>query len=319
MTTHGHCWRVTVALCASLAVIVGACSSSSPGASSPSSASSGAGPTPARVVNIVAGENFWGSITSQLAGAAGDVTSIVTDPNADPHNYESSSADARAIASADYVILNGAGYDAWAQQLLSGNPNGKRKVLVVADLLGKKEGDNPHFWYNPDYVTAVTNRIESDLKALAPADGAYLDAQRAKLDAAFAPEQARLAEIKAKYAGTPVASTESIFVYLADYLGLNVISPSDFMDAVAEGNDPPAPAVAQFQDQISHSQAKVLVYNEQTVTRVTTNIKKLAAAANIPVVGVTETIQPPDATFEQWFEGELEQLQNALNANALGQ
>jgi zinc/manganese transport system substrate-binding protein len=89
------------------------------------------------------------------------------------------------------------------------------------------------------------------------------------------------------------------------------------MRAAAEGNDPPAPSVATFQDQITSKQAKVLVYNLQTSTSVTTNIKKLAAQADIPTIGVTETIQPPDATFQQWFISELLQLENALNANAL--
>jgi zinc/manganese transport system substrate-binding protein len=266
---------------------------------------------------IVAGENFWGSIVSQLAAKAGNVTSVVTNPNTDPHDYESSSDDARAFATADYVVLNGAGYDSWGKKLLSGNPRAKRKVFVVADLLGKKEGDNPHFWYDPDYVSRVTDQVEADLKSLDPADSAYFDAQRAKLDAATAPYRDRLATIRAKFAATAVASTESIFVYLGRYLGLNVISPPEFMQAVAEGNDPPAQSVAQFQDQITKKQARVLIYNEQTSTAVTTNLRKLAAQAEIPTAGVTETIQPPDSTFEQWFEGELEQLQNALDANAL--
>jgi zinc/manganese transport system substrate-binding protein len=127
---------------------------------------------PTKTLNIVAGENFWGSIVSQLAGKAGNVTSVVTDPNADPHNYETSSDDARAFAGADYVVLNGAGYDAWADKLLSGNPNAKRKVFNVADLLGKKEGDNPHFWYSPDYVSKVVDQVEADLKGLDSADSA---------------------------------------------------------------------------------------------------------------------------------------------------
>ncbi len=163
----------------------------------------------------------------------------------------------------------------------------------------------------------MVNQVEADLKGLDPADTAYFDAQRSALDTAMGPYRSRLAEIKATYAGAPVASTESIFVYLAQYLGLDVISPPDFMQAVAEGNDPPAPSVAEFQAQISAKQARVLVYNEQTSTAVTTNIKKLATDAGIPVVGVTETVQPADATFEQWFEAQLEQLQNALNAKAL--
>jgi len=314
MRTTAQRQIATMAVAAAVATAVATgCSSAKPGtAAAP-------GARPARTITIVAAENFWGSIVAQLAGKAGNVTSIVTDPNADPHNYETSSADARAVAGADYVILNGAGYDAWAQELISGNPNPKRKVLTVADLVGAKVGDNPHLWYNPDYVTIAMNRFEADLKALDPADSAYFDAQRAAVNQAFAPYWARLAEIKAAFAGTPVASTESIFVYLAHYLGLDVISPPELMQAVAEGNDPPAPSVAQFQTQIARKEFKVLVYNEQTVTEVTTNLKKQAADQDIPIVGVTETIQPPDATFEQWFEGQLEQLQNALNANALGQ
>ncbi len=297
-----------------VAGLLGACSSSQ-GAASPGATAVATRPT--KTLNIVAGENFWGSLVSQLAGRAGKVTSIVTDPNADPHSYESSSGDARAFAGADYVVLNGAGYDAWGNKLLSSNSSSRRKVLTIADLLGKKEGDNPHFWYGPDYVTEVIGRVEADLKSLDPADTAYFDAQRTALDTAMQPYRSGLAEIRARFAGTPVASTESIFVYLGQYLGLKLISPPEFMQAVAEGNDPPAPSVAEFQTQISSKQAKVLVYNEQSSTAVTTNLKKLAANAGIPVVGVAETVQPRDATFEQWFGAELEQLQNALNAHPM--
>ncbi len=315
---HRHlasAWRAG-AVVGCVGLLVGACSS----ASRPTStASSGSTPAtgPAKVLTIVAGENFWGSIVSQLAGRAAKVTSVVSDPNADPHNYETSSDDARTFAAADYVVLNGAGYDTWAQKLISANPNAKRKVFTIAGLLGKKDGDNPHFWYNPDYVTSVANQVTADLKSIDPQDGSYFDAQRAAFDTTMAPVRARLAAIRAKFAGTPVASTESIFVYLADYLGLNVISPAEFMNAVAEGNDPPAPSVVTFDNLLTNKQVKVLVYNEQTSTVVTTNLKKLATGAGIPVVGVTETIQPADATYEEWFGAELIDLQNALNADAL--
>jgi zinc/manganese transport system substrate-binding protein len=305
-----------------LVLVLAACgSASNPAAVPTAKPTRSATPTrptrPTRTLNIVAGENFWGSIVSQLAGKVATVTSIVTDPNADPHDYESSSDDARAFADADYVVLNGAGYDGWASKLLSGNPSGSRKVFTVADLLAKKESDNPHFWYNPDFVSRVVDRVEVDLKALDPADTGYFDAQRQTLDAAMAPSRDRLAAIRSRFAGTPVAATEDIFVYLGQYLGLRVVSPPDFMRAVAEGNDPPAPSVAQFQSQITIRQAKVLVYNVQTSTAVTTNIKQLAARAGVPTIGVTETIQPPGATFQQWFTSELIRLQNALNASGL--
>src|SRR5262249_14910336 len=119
-------------------------------------------------VQVVAAENFWGSIATQVGGSHVHVTSIIVDPNADPHSYEPTAADARTVASAQYVIVNGAGYDPWADKLLQANPTSGRKELNMGDSNGKHEGDNPHMWYNPDYVTAVANKIRDDLKALDP-------------------------------------------------------------------------------------------------------------------------------------------------------
>lgn len=290
---------------AMLGVLAASCSSS--GSSGDPSGGGGS------VIRVVAAENFWGSIVGQLGGSHVQVVSVVSDPNADPHDYESSASDARAVAEADYVVENGAGYDDWCDKLLSASPNSSRHVFNVADLLGKKEGDNPHFWYNPNYVVQVEDHVEADLKAIDPADSAYFTAQRAATDKAFAPMRARLAEIKKADGGKTVASTESIFVYLADYLGLNLISPPEFMQAVAEGNDPPAASVAAFQQQLTGGAVQTLVYNEQTATAVTSSLKQLATNKNIPVIGVTETIQPSDVSFQDWFDAELLNLQNALN------
>src|SRR4249919_1195857 len=143
--------------------------------------------TPARsgVVSVVAAENFWGSLVSQLGGSHVRVLSIVTNPNTDPHDYESSAAAARAVAEAGYVIQNGAGYDDWMGKLLAASPSESRRVFNVGAYLGKRPGDTPHLWYNPDYVTAAENHIEADLKALDPRDKAYFTARRTATDAAF--------------------------------------------------------------------------------------------------------------------------------------
>jgi zinc/manganese transport system substrate-binding protein len=266
-----------------------------------------------RVIKVLAAENFWGSIVSQLGGSHVDVLSVVSDPNADPHDYETSASDARAMAQADYVVENGVGYDNWCDKLLSASTNSSRHVYNVGASLGKKDGDNPHLWYNPDYIVAAENHIEADLKAIDPADADYFTAQRTATDKAFAPMRARLAEIKKVDAGKTAASTESIFVYLANYLGLNLISPPEFMDAVSEGNDPPAASVVAFQQQLTGGTVKMLVYNAQTATAVTSSLRQLAASKNIPVVGVTETIQPSDTPYQDWFNSELLTLQNALN------
>ena len=264
-------------------------------------------------LQVVAGENFWGTIAAQLGGSHVTVTSIVTNPNTDPHEYESSAVDARAFATADYVILNGAGYDDWGQKLLSGNPSQSRKVLTVADLLNKKAGDNPHFWYNPDWVDKVADRITADYQALDAADAGYFTQQREALRTALKPYHDAIAQIRSGFRGVPVGSTESIFVYMAQALGLNLISPPEFMQAISEGNDPPAQTVAQFQDQISNRRIKVLVYNTQTSTPITENLKQLASKNGIPVVGISETVEPATASFQEWQSKQLNALLTALS------
>lgn len=273
-----------------------------------------------KMLQVVAAENFWGSIVSQIGGSHVQVLSIVSDPNADPHEYESNASDARAVSSAAYVIENGVGYDSWMDKLLSaGGSNPNRKVLNVGTLVGKQEGDNPHLWYNPAFVNHAASQIEQDLIAIDPADKVDYEENYATFQSKVAEYQNRIASIKQNYAGTKVAATEDIFAYLATAAGVNLISPPAFIEAVAEGNDPPADSVVQFENQLKAKEPVVLVYNEQTVTPLTENIKALAAQENIPVIGVTETIQPPDATFEEWMNAEIIDLQNALNANTLGQ
>jgi zinc/manganese transport system substrate-binding protein len=270
---------------------------------------------PAHHLNVVAGENFWGSIAAQLGGSHVDVTSVVSNPNADPHEYESSSADARVFAGADYVILNGAGYDAWGDKLLAANPARRRRVLAVGALLGKRDGDNPHFWYSPEYVEHVADRITHDYQLLDPADAQAFAVLRDGLAHSLAPYHERIASIRRAFRNVKVAATEDIFVYLASALGLDLVSPTAFMQAVAEGNDPPADAVARFQDQIAAHEPAVLVYNTQTVTPITTSLRQEALDRGIPVVGISETMQPVTSTFEAWQTGQLVALETALRSS----
>ncbi len=272
-----------------------------------------------RVLQVVAAENFWGSLVSQIGGAHVQVRSIVSAPNEDPHEYESSASDARAVAQADYVIENGAGYDSWMGKLLGAGANPHRKVLDVATFLGKHEGDNPHFWYDPSYVNEVSGRMEQDLAALDPADASYFAARYAALKNNLAGYQQRIAAIKAQFGGTKVAATEDIFAYLAQAAGLDLVSPPAFTQAVAEGNDPPASSIVAFQNQLRSGTVRMLVYNEQTVTPLTDSIKTLAAQEGIPVVAITETIQPPTMSFEDWMNAEVAAMQRALGGRTNGQ
>lgn len=270
-------------------------------------------------MQVVAAENFWGSLLGQLCGIHCNVTSIVTDPNADPHEYEASAADAKMIANAKFVVVNGVGYDDWALQLMAASPNPNRTVLNVANLLDVPNGSNPHLWYNPSYVNRTVKQMYLDLVQIDPNNASYYQQQYQNVTASLANVYARETEIRQQFAGTKVASTESIFVYMANATGLDLVSPPAFMEAVAEGNDPSVQSVAEFENQLESGNVSVLVYNEQTVTPLTTQMKQIAIEHNVTVIGVTETIQPPDVSFETWMTSELIDLQNALNANTLGQ
>ena len=265
-------------------------------------------------LHVVVAENFWGSIAAQEAGNRARVTSIIVNPNADPHAYEPTAADARTVADARYVISNGAGYDPWVQKLLNANPVSGRRTLVVADLFGKKEGDNPHMWYNPAYVTSVANHINADYKRLDPKDAAYFTRENAHfLNVALSPYHREIASIAHTYHGVPVGATESIFQYLASALRLNLITPYSFMKAISEGTEPTAQDKATFDRQVENKQIKVFVYNSQNATPDTTNLESKAKAKGIPVVPITETLQPAGASFQAWQTAQLVALRRALH------
>ena len=293
-----------------LLLVLAACGTSpANGGTTGSGASSGDG----RTVEVVAAENFWGSIAAQVGGSHVHITSIIVDPNADPHSYEPTIANARIVADAQYVIYNGAGYDPWMDKLLQSNPVNGRKELNVGEFNGKHEGDNPHMWYNPDYVTAVTNKIRDDLKGLDEGDASAFDqSTQTFLTTGLKQYHNTIAAIKAKYSGTPVGATESIFSYLAPALGLHLITPYSYLKAVSEGEDITASDEATVEQQVTRRQIKILIYNSQNTPNTITALINKAKAANIPVATITETLTPATASFQDWQTTQLQGLQNAL-------
>jgi zinc/manganese transport system substrate-binding protein len=266
-------------------------------------------------VQVVAAENFWGSIASQIGGDRVQVTSIISNPDTDPHDYDATPRDARLIAQARFVIVNGAGYDAWASKLLSSNPSSGRQVLDVGDLLGKKEGDNPHFWYSPDFVEQVISKVTDDLKTVDQADASAFDGNRSRYEASGLKDyHDEIAAIKHKYGGTPVGASESIFAYLAPALGLELITPPSYMNAISEGTDLTPADKATVEKQVSTRQVKVFVYNSQNSTPDVKATVDQAKAAGIPVTEITETLAPPRATFQDWQTRQLKALYRALGA-----
>ncbi len=265
-------------------------------------------------LRVVAAESFWGSIAAQLSGAKANVASIIIDPAADPHSYEPSAADARMLATAGLVIVNGVGYDPWAPRLLAANPAAGRAVLTVGDVLGLKAGDNPHRWYSPADVDAVASAITAALSRLDPHDAAYFVRRHAAFEThGLAAYHALIATIRARYAGVPVGASESIFALLSPALGLRLITPASFMKAVSEGSDVSAADAVTAQRQIERHQIKVWIDNRQNETPQIQRLNALAAAHGIPIATVTETLSPVGATFEQWQVAQLRALAQALH------
>lgn len=294
-----------------LMLLLTACDRSGP---APVGAASVAGASHARF-RVVAAENFWGSLAEQLAGDRAQVQSIITDPETDPHSYQPNAADARSIATANMVIVNGVGYDEWAHQLVQASPAPGRVVLDVGSLLALPSGSNPHRWYFPADVSQVIAAITADYDRIDPADSAYF-AQRAEQlkQVGLARYDALRAQIRARYAGVPVGYSESIFQGLGEDLGLRLMTPYSFVKAIAEGTDVNAADKETVDAQAREHAIKVWVFNSQNVTPDVQRVNELARQAQIPIATVTETLSPASDSFQQWQVAQLEGLQRALHA-----
>jgi zinc/manganese transport system substrate-binding protein len=291
------------------ALLVGALLAGCGGTASSSTGSAGG------KLQVAAAENFWGSIAAQLGGEKVAVSSIIVNPNTDPHSYEATAADGVTMARSQMAIVNGIGYDAWATKLIEANPSNERAVLNVGDLLGLHDGDNTHQWYSPSSVRRVIGQIVADLKRLDPADAAYFDSRRATFEASSLADYDRLRkEIRTRYAGVRVGYSESIFQPLGADLGLRLMTPSSFAKAIAEGTDVSAADKQTVDRQAQQRAIKVWVYNSQNATPDVQRVNQLARAAHIPIATITETLSPASANFEQWQDAELKSLMAALHA-----
>ncbi len=289
--------RFLLALCLALAL---------PGAAG------AAGPPPR--FDVVAAENVWGSIAAQLAGNRATVRSILVNPATDPHSYEPTPSDARAIAGAKVVIVNGIGYDDWASHLIAADGSGGQTVVSAGDVLGLSQGDNPHQWYSPSAVRKVVAAITAAYTRTDPEDAGYFELQRGRFETeALARYDSLRAEIRRRFAGVPVGYSESIFAPLGASLGLRLLTPPGFAKAIAEGGDVSLQDQRTVERQLRGRLVKVWVENTQNVTPEVEQLTSLARTERIPVATVTETLSPATLDFEQWQVVELERLIAALH------
>jgi len=265
-------------------------------------------------IDVVAAENFWGSIAAQLGGDRVNVRSIITSPATDPHDYEPTAGDARAMAGAQLSIVNGIGYDGWASRLLASDGSGNQVELNVGDLLDLPDGANPHQWYSPAAVDRVIDAIVAGYDKVDPSGSGYYAARKQRfLSVSLARYDSLRAEIRARFAGVPVGYSESIFQPLGESLGLRLLTPYGFAKATAEGSEVSAADKEATEEQVRDHRVDVWVLNSQNVTPEVQQVTAIARAERIPVATITETLAPATASFEQWQVAELERLLAALH------
>jgi zinc/manganese transport system substrate-binding protein len=265
----------------------------------------------AEPIAIVAAENFYGDVAGQIGGPSVTVSSILANPDQDPHMFEASPSVARQLADARIVVFSGADYDPWMAKLLAGSPQAGRETIEVAALIGVKSGDNPHIWYDPGTMPRYAEALRKLLMAEDPAHSADYQRRIAAFTSSLGPLKAKLEVMKAAYSGVPVTATEPVFGYMAAALGLDMRNMR-FQLAIMNDTEPGASDVAAFENDLRNHRVRAFLYNNQTSGALAEKMKAIATESGVPVVGVSET-EPPRTTYQGWMLAELSALDAALS------
>ncbi len=278
--------------------------------------SSGSGPAPvansSAAITAVGAENQYANVIGQVGGKYVHVSAIESNPNTDPHTFEASASVASLISSAGLVVQNGLGYDTYMNKIEAAAPSSGRKVIDVQHLLGLPDSTpNPHLWYKPSTMPAVAKAVATDLSALQPAHKAYFAAKAAAFETSLQPWYHAIAQFKARYPGTPVATTEPVGDYLLQAAGTRNLTPFAFQADIMNGVDPAPQYVSLQEGLFSGHKVKVFLYNQQVTDSLTASFLAAAQRAGIPVVGVYETMPEPGYNYQSWMLAETAALERA--------
>ncbi len=265
------------------------------------------------VVSVVAAENEYGNVASQIGGRYVNVVSVESNPNTDPHTHEVSPNVASEVGNAGLVIQNGVGYDSFMSKIEAASPNSHRRVIDVQELLGLPDSTpNPHLWYDPKTMPAAAKAMGDDLAALDPAHAAYFRANVARFDASLDPWLQAIAVFRASHGGATAATTEPVADYLLQAMGVDNLTPFQFQADIMNGTDPTPQDVTLENGFFSKHRVKVFVYNQQVVDSLTESVRANAQQAGVPVVGVYETMPVPGYDYQSWMLAETRAIQDAV-------
>lgn len=264
----------------------------------------------AKPIFIVAAENMYGDIAKQIGEVHVDVTTILSNPDQDPHSFELTPSVGYALTKAQLVIINGVGYDAWADRLLSHQTQNRPKIILAQDILGKKMGDNPHLWYDIDGMQKLSQYLAKQYIDLMPENRNLFEANLAQFSNQLTKIKKRIETIKSQHLGLFVAATEPVCGIMVEKLGFEM-GEQNFQWVIMNGGEPSPRQVAQFEDDLRQKKIKLLFYNAQVITPETDRLKQIANQANIPIIGVSETM-PEGMSYQQWMNDTLSKIEAAL-------
>jgi len=263
-------------------------------------------------IRVTASAAVWGDIAKQIGGEYVKVTSVLDDPEADPHLFEQGAKSTSQITNADVVITNGLGYDDFMDKALATKPNPNRAYIKISNVLSVPDNSNPHLWYDIPQMHLVAAEIAAKLSQKDPAHQTDYEKRLAVFVDSLQPLITRLDNIRSNHPQAAVAYTERVAGYLVNDANLKVVSPEGFATAIEEGTEPSPNDQTAMRDLITKKQIKVLLYNEQAESQVTQQLRDFASQNKIPVVAMGET---PTNTmrYQEWQLGHLESLMRALN------
>lgn len=259
-------------------------------------------------IQVVTGMNFYGEVAQQVAGNHGKVTSFINNPSVDPHDYQPGTKQAQELGRANIIIENGVGYDSWMNKLIKSSGNSKARVVNVSHLVGKKNGDNEHIWYQPATVKKLATDLATQFGKIDPQHKADYQKNAHRYLASLKPLDREIAKVRRQVnpANNQVAVSEPVFDYALSNLGYQVMD-KHFEKAIEDGSDPSPKDINEIQQAIKNHQIAFFVNNSQASDSVVKNLVKLAHQNNVPVLNVTET-KPKGKTYTQWMTDQYRAL-----------
>lgn len=265
------------------------------------------------VIAAVGAENEYADVLSQIGGKYVQVSSVLNNPNTDPHTFESSPSVAAEVSSAQLIVQNGVGYDSFMNKIESASPNSARKVIVVQQLLALPDSTaNPHLWYDPKTMLATAKAMADALTSLQPVHGAYFRANLMRFDGSLTPWLDAIAAFKIEYTGVAVATSEPVVDYLLQAMGIDILTPWRLQADIMNGVDPAPQDISLEQGLLDNHKVKVFCYNEQVVDALTNSFRSAAQRDGIPIVGVYETMPTPGYDYQSWMLAEVRSIRQAV-------